>query len=72
MVRLAWDPSPRRLDLEVSSAGPSISEVFLPKRHLGERPRIEAHGAHAELDGSSSLLLLKAATPRWSLVVSEG
>ncbi|HUB08538.1 MAG TPA: cellulase family glycosylhydrolase [Myxococcales bacterium] len=70
--RFAWDPDARRFEVDVSQAGRGISEVYAPPRHLGARPRIEITGGRAAWDAAAGVVLVRAGTDRWSLVVRAG
>jgi len=69
--RFLWDAREKRFTLEVSNAGPIVSEIFLPTRHLGDAPRIVANGAETSFRSQDGTLLVRASDERWSLVVTR-
>ncbi len=60
IVRFGWDAEATRFELEVANAGSEVSEVYLPTRHLGDRPSIRVDGARYRFVRDRELLLLAA------------
>jgi len=61
IVAFAWDADAARFELEVDDAGGEISEIYLPRRHLGDSPTLEVRGdVRAMYDASLELLLVDA------------
>jgi endoglycosylceramidase len=61
IVRFDFDPDAVAFDLEVTSAGDLVSEIYLPVRHFGDEPGIEISGeARWRWLPDRSLLLVQA------------
>ncbi len=61
IASFSWDADALRFELEVSDAGTDVSEIYLPRRHLGTAPSILVDGAAFEWDAARELLLVQAA-----------
>lgn len=62
IVRFSWDASAATFELVVESATDGVSEIYLPRRHLGDAPTIQLSAdARYRLLPERSLLLVAAA-----------
>ena len=69
--RFAWDAAAHRFELEVSEAGPGVSEMWLAPRHLGRSPRVEIVGAESHAAGDG-VWAVQALGPRGRMVAMPG
>lgn len=67
--RFLWTAETATFELSVSAAREGVSEIYLPQRHLGARPRIVVSGARYRFDAETSVLLV-AAEPGASYTVT--
>jgi endoglycosylceramidase len=70
IAAFSWDASARRFTLDVTAATDGVTEVYLPRRHLGSSPRISVVGAIASQWIATRELLLVVASPGASYRVS--
>lgn len=66
----SWDPIAHALDVKVSSAGPGVSEVYVPPRHVGASPHVTLDGGCHAWNPASGRLLVRAAGASWTLHVA--
>ncbi|MHB8419716.1 MAG: cellulase family glycosylhydrolase [Myxococcales bacterium] len=72
LERFGWDADARIFEVDVSRAGPGVSEVYGAPRHLGADPRLEIEGGVAAWDAASGVILVRAEAERWRLAVRVG
>jgi endoglycosylceramidase len=63
-----WDVTARRFVVSASQATREVSEIFVPTRHFGRAPAIEARGARAELV-SPGVVAVRSDGREWTLEV---
>jgi endoglycosylceramidase len=68
-----WDAVALRYELSVVAAGPQVSEIYLPRRQLGDLPHVTVVGATqwSFLAGESLLLVTGTAGTTWTLVADR-